>query len=119
MKTTNILSFGEARDALKPQFCKSCYRKAALGACPQHEDRIPIPAGEQRCSREAAGTQATAAGSVLAPRPRRSGLHKQFLPRRQERAGRWKITAGFFLKGENLLSGGKAGLQCVSGTPGC
>lgn len=44
---------------------------------------------------------------MLALRPRRSGLRKQFLPRRQERAGRWKITAGFFLKGENLLSRGR------------
>lgn len=69
-----------------------CFGRAVFVTHPQHEDRIPIPPRE-------AGAQATQQDRCLL----RSGLHKQFLPRRQERAGQWKITAGFFLKGENPL----------------
>lgn len=84
-----------------------CFGRAAFVTHPQHEGRIPIP------SREGGAQAAQQDQCSLC-----FGLRKQFLPRRQEQAGQWKITAGFLLKGKNPLFVGKVGLQCVSGTLG-
>lgn len=79
--------------------CPALGMSAELAPRPGNKGASQAPGALPACR---ARSQATAAGPGSAPRPPCLRLRKQFLPRRQGRAGEWKITAGFFLKGKAL-----------------